>query len=228
MSTNGNQISTDPRANKKYHYQMTPIRHILTETARRVFVLFTETMVSQVDMLPDSGGVILAANHLTNFDVFPIQFATQRPIFFMGKAELFKNPLMDFVYRQMGGFPVHRGERDEWAMEHAREVLERGLVLGMFPEGTRSHASGLRLAKTGTARLSLITRCPIMPAALYGTQKITKRFPKQTLIHLSFGKLIYPDQNESTLSLTDRLMFALADMLPVDARGAYAYRPAGF
>ncbi len=221
-------LENDPRTRKKYYLQMTPARSFLTETARHLFQVFTKTIVTRIGQLPSEGGVILAANHLTNFDVFPIQFAVQRPIFFMGKAELFKNPLMDIAYRQLGGFPVYRGENDEWAMQHAKKVLEQGLVLGMFPEGTRSHATGLRTAKTGTARLALITNRPIMPVALYGTHNISKKFPRQTEIHLTFGNLIIPDPKETSLSLTDRMMFALAEMLPADARGVYMYRPAGF
>jgi len=221
-------ILDDPRSRKRFRLKITPLRYLIVGIARRLFPLFTETKVVRSGSVPVEGGVILAANHLTNFDVFPIQFAVQRPIFFMGKAELFKNPLSDFAYRELGAFPVNRGERDEWAMDYAQKLLEKGLVLGMFPEGTRSQADGLRPAKTGTARLALITGCPILPVALFGTHNITRRFPNRTQIHLSFGQLIFPDSNESTLNLTDRLMFSISEMLPPEARGVYAYHPTGF
>ncbi|MFH1906892.1 MAG: lysophospholipid acyltransferase family protein [Chloroflexota bacterium] len=80
----------------------------------------------------------------------------------MGKAELFKNPLIDQFFRNLGGFPVYRGERDEWAIRHAGKLLRHGQVLGMFPEGTRSHGRGLKVAKTGAVRLVLSVNCPIL------------------------------------------------------------------
>jgi 1-acyl-sn-glycerol-3-phosphate acyltransferase len=221
-------IGSDPRNLKTYRFRKTPIRIAVIELARAIFPLLAKTVVTGVDNVPTSGALILAANHLTNFDVFPIQLSIERPIFFMGKAELFKNPVFDYLYRELGAFPVYRGERDEWAIEHAQEVLKRGLVLGMFPEGGRSKEGKLRPAKTGVARLALKFNCPILPVALYGTQKITKHFPRQTEVHLCFDEPVYPQPEETVLNLTDRFMFKLADLLPPGERGAYALRPEGF
>jgi 1-acyl-sn-glycerol-3-phosphate acyltransferase len=172
--------------------------------------------------------VVLASNHLTNIDVFPIQFALKRTIFFMGKEELFRNPALDWALRQLGGFPVYRGANDAWAIRHAERVLEHGLVLGIFPEGTRNKGQGLRPAKTGAARLALKLDCPIVPMAVHGTQYLFRNFPKRIPVKISIGEPIYAEHGETVLNLTDRMMFALADMLPPEARGAYRYRPAGF
>ena len=90
----------------------------------------------------------------------------------MGKAELFKHPALDWLLRQLGGFPVNRGAHDEWAMQHARGVLEHGQVLGIFPEGRRNRGSGLQQAKTGAARLAIEAGCQIVPVALQGTEII--------------------------------------------------------
>ena len=171
--------------------------------------------------MPSTGGVILAANHLTNFDVFLLQFALNRPLFFMGKAELFQNPFQDWLLRQLGGFPVQRGERDTWALQHAEYLLNEGQVLGMFPEGTRSYGKGLGIAKTGTARLALSAQCPVVPVAIFGTQYMLKKFPQRTNIHISIGAPLFPEANESQNTLTKRIMLGIAEMLPIEARGAY-------
>jgi len=218
----------DPRTRKTYFFQMTTVRGFITFTLKSIFPLFVRLHYEQIGQLPPEGPVILAANHMTNYDVIPVQLCIDRPIFFMGKAELFQNPFIDIIFRRMGGFPVYRGERDEWAMLHAQEILQRGLVLGMFPEGTRSKGHGLRPAKTGVARLALDLACPILPVAQYGTEKMFKQFPKRIDVTVKTGQLIHPVKEDNALSLTDRLMFSLAELLPPSERGVYAFRPPGF
>jgi 1-acyl-sn-glycerol-3-phosphate acyltransferase len=193
-----------------------------------LFAFFGKIQARGIEKLPVDGAVILAANHLTNFDVFPLQFALPRPIFYMGKEELFRNPVMDVLLRQLGGFPVYRGAQDAWAIRHAERVLENGQVLGIFPEGTRNNGAGLRPAKTGIARLAQAAGCPIVPAAIHGTQYIFRRFPHRTIVRISLGDAIYPEPNETHLNLTERVMFSLAEMLPPEARGVYRFRPPGF
>ena len=102
----------DPGEQKTYYFKITPIRQAVTLTLKGLFYFFGVIQVRGVKHLAASGPVILAANHLTNFDVFPLQFALPRPIFYMGKEELFRNPVMDYMLRQLGGFPVYRGSQD--------------------------------------------------------------------------------------------------------------------
>jgi 1-acyl-sn-glycerol-3-phosphate acyltransferase len=181
-----------------------------------------------LENLPIDGPVILTSNHLTNYDVFPLQMVIQRPLFFMAKSELHKNQLMDALLRSLGAFPVNRGQRDQWAIQHAARLLEHGQMLALFPEGTRSKGRGLRAGKTGAARLSLQCGCPLVPVAIDGTHRMFSNFPRRTLIQLVVGELLYPKEGETTLGLTDRLMFAIADLLPSELRGVYAKKPAGF
>jgi 1-acyl-sn-glycerol-3-phosphate acyltransferase len=135
---------------------------------------------------------------------------------------------MDWLLRQLGGFPVYRGERDQWAIRHAQKVLGRGRVLGIFPEGKRSKGKGLHAAKTGAAHLARGANCPIVPVAVHGTHLIARRFPRRSQVFIHIGKPIYPQEDESPLELIDRIMFSLADMLPAELRGIYASRPPGF
>src|SRR5512138_1086952 len=127
----------DPRETKKYYLADTPQRRLMVAVIRALFKIVINMEVVGLENVPRQGPVLLAANHVTNLDVFPLQFALPRPVFFMGKAELFRNPLLDLFLRNLSGFPVNRGEKDQWAMRHAAKVLKHGLTLGMFPEGTR-------------------------------------------------------------------------------------------
>jgi 1-acyl-sn-glycerol-3-phosphate acyltransferase len=219
---------SDPRDKKKFYFADTPQRRALIALVRSLFRLVMEMRVEGLDNLPRAGPVVLAANHVTNFDVFPMQFALPRPIFFMGKAELFKNPLMDLAIRNLSGFPVNRGETDVWAMRHAAKVLAHGQTLGMFPEGTRSKGRGLKVAKTGSARLAIEAHCPILPMAIVGSDQFFKRFPRRTLVRITLLQPLLPKLGENPLALTDRLMFTLAQGLPEELRGVYTEVPEGF
>lgn len=213
---------SDPRDRKRYYFRPTLFRVTLVAVLRVLFRLFTRFEVSGLEHLPANGPVILACNHATNFDVFPLQLVLPRTIFFMGKEELFRNPIGDWFFRQLGSFPVYRGERDEWALRHALEVLEHDQVLGIFPEGTRNQGRGLRRGKSGAARIALHTGCTIIPISIDGTQKIFSAFPARTPIRIVIGKPICPEPGETPLLLTKRTMQAIAAVLPDELRGVYA------
>ncbi len=219
---------TDPRQRKVYYFHTTLVRRVAKAILSVLFTFIARIEISGLENLPDRGAVILAANHLTNFDVFPMSLAIERQIFFMGKEELFRHPVLDWFLRKLGGFPVYRGANDAWALQHAGRVLEHQQVLGIFPEGKRSKGSGMRPGKSGVARLAIQSGAPIVPVAVNGTQYMFRHFPRRTRITLILGKPIYPRPDESQLALTDRVMYAIADMLPPEARGVYARRPQGF
>jgi len=229
--TDASPLSTpelDPRTQKQYYFTDTSQRRALILLARTLFLPIMKYDVKGVENLPREGAAILVANHVTNFDVFPMQFAIPRVIFFMAKAELMKNPIMDVLLRNLSAFPVNRGEKDQWSMDHAMKVLRHGQVLGMFPEGTRSKGRGLSVAKTGSARLAIEANCPLLPMTVLGSDRFFKKFPRRTQVHITLLPPIYPRENETPLALTDRLMFTMAQALPPDMRGVYAEMPEGF
>ncbi|GAB4539825.1 MAG: hypothetical protein Fur002_05560 [Anaerolineales bacterium] len=219
--------SFDSRDKKTFVFHATLLRKFLLRIVRAAFSLAMDLRVLGLEHYPLDGAVILAANHVTNFDVFPMQLALPRPIFFMGKAELF-NFILDPLLRNLGAFPVYRGEKDEWAMRHAAKVLAHGQTLGMFPEGKRSKGSGLRIAKTGSARLALEANCPILPVAVIGTDTFFKNFPRRAQVTIIILPPLLPRPDDTPLSLTDQVMFALAAALPAEMRGVYAEAPKGF
>jgi 1-acyl-sn-glycerol-3-phosphate acyltransferase len=221
-------IENDPREQKNFAFQTTFFRKCLVAVLRQAFRLIMKMETEGLENLPLEGSLVIACNHVTNFDVFPMQFSLPRPIFFMGKAELFKFPLMDVALRNLGAFPVYRGEKDAWAMRHARKVLEQGQTLGMFPEGTRNKGRGLGVAKTGTARLAIDTSSPVVPMVVTGTDRFFKSIPRRANVTVKLLPPLLPAPSETPLALTDRLMFSMAAALPEDLRGVYAEIPKGF
>jgi 1-acyl-sn-glycerol-3-phosphate acyltransferase len=218
----------DPRDRKQFYFHATPLRRGIVAVLRAAFFLVMDRQVGGLENFPLDGPVIVAANHVTNFDVFPMQLSLPRPIFYMGKAELFKNPITDVVFRNLGAFPVSREKKDPWAYNHALKVIAHGQTLGMFPEGTRSRGRGLGVAKTGAARMSIETDTPIVPMAITGSDGFFKGFPRRTRVTVSLLPPILPHPGETPLSLTDRLMFTLAAALPPEMRGVYSEMPKGF
>jgi 1-acyl-sn-glycerol-3-phosphate acyltransferase len=132
-----------------------------------------------LENLPSEGGYVLAANHTSNFDPWPlgIPLFPARFLRFMAKSELFWPPL-GWVVKGAGGFKVRRGERDLEAIETAVRLVRAGHVVVMFPEGTR-RAKGLRKkhearAHTGAARIALAAEAPLVPAAVAGTDGLLR------------------------------------------------------
>jgi 1-acyl-sn-glycerol-3-phosphate acyltransferase len=132
--------------------------------------------------LPADGGFVLAANHFSNFDPWPLGMPLwpKRFLRFMAKSELFWWPL-GAVIAAGGGFKVRRGERDLEAMETAVRLAREGNVVAMFPHGTRER-KGLakkyqQMAHTGAARIALDAGVPLVPAAIAGTDRLTRLGP---------------------------------------------------
>jgi 1-acyl-sn-glycerol-3-phosphate acyltransferase len=131
-----------------------------------------------VEHLPE-GGFVLAANHTSNFDPWPlgVPLLPDRQLRFMAKAELF-NPIFTPILRAGGAFKVRRGEGDVEAMRTAIELVRDGEIVVMFPEGTRQ-TKGLRKKRTarphtGAARIALAAGAPLVPAAISGTERLSR------------------------------------------------------
>src|SRR3982751_730713 len=122
--------------------------------------------------IPREGGVIIAANHRSFLDPFVIGTLVRRPIYFVAKSELFHRRFPAWFLSSLGAFPVDRGNNDRDAMETARKILERGDVVVIFPEGTRTRPGPLGQPKRGVGRLALETGAPIVPVAVIGTEAI--------------------------------------------------------
>lgn len=120
------------------------------------------------DQVPPSGGCLLAANHLSLLDPPALGSALEhRQVHFMAKQELFQRPLLGRLIRALGSFPVERGQVDRQALRQALELLKRGSVVGIFPEGTRGPGGPEMLPwHPGIALLAHQAQVPIVPVAL--------------------------------------------------------------
>ena len=117
-----------------------------------------------------AGGVILASNHRSFLDPFVIGICIRRPIYFVAKRELFRNPLVGWFLNCMGAFPVRRGQSDEESVRTSLELLERGEAVVVFPEGTRIAHGSLGRPKRGVGRLTLQSGAPVVPVAVTGSE----------------------------------------------------------
>ena len=129
--------------------------------------------------LPATGGYVLAANHLSNFDPWLVGMPLfpRRYLRFMAKSELFWFPLGPFI-SSCGAFPVKRGQQDQEAVETALQLCRDGNIVVMFPEGTRRE-KGLRKRRearwrTGAARIALEAGVPLVPAAVHGSGRLLR------------------------------------------------------
>jgi 1-acyl-sn-glycerol-3-phosphate acyltransferase len=130
--------------------------------------------VEGAEHVPASGPVILASNHRSNMDPVLLAAAVRRPVAYMAKAELFVWPLGP-ILRLIGQFPVQRGGIDREALRRTSAVLARGGVLGLFPEGTRGDGS-FASVHPGLGYIVLRERCPVLPVAIFGTERVRRRF----------------------------------------------------
>jgi len=166
-----------------------------------------------VENLPASGGFVLAANHTSNFDPWPLAMPLwpRRFLRFMAKSELYWWPL-GRVITAGGGFPVRRGERDVEAMQTALDLAREGHVVAMFPHGTRQRKGLVKRhqprAHTGAARIALDARVPLVPAAIAGTGRLSRL----ERLRVRYGKPIPLDDlctlepSVAAREATDRLM----------------------
>jgi len=159
-----------------------------------------------VENLPQDGGYVLAANHVSNFDPWPlgIPIWPRRYLRFMAKSELFWWPLGPLI-RAGGAFEVRRGERDVEAMKTAVDLVRHGHIVVMFPQGTRERKGLVKKyqprAHTGAARIALDAGVPLVPAAIAGTDRLSRFGP----LRVRYGEPLDVDGLDHR-AVTERLM----------------------
>ena len=171
-----------------------------------------------LEHLPE-GGFVLAANHTSNFDPWPLALPLwpRRRLRFMAKSELF-NPVLTPLLRAGGAFKVRRGEGDIEAMRTAVELVKEGEIVVMFPEGTRRR-KGLRKkhvarAHTGAARIALAAGAPLVPAAIAGTERLSRLGPLRVVYGepLDLSDLDGLETKRAAEEATERLMGRIEDL----------------
>ena len=134
----------------------------VTRSVVRIIFLLLGLKVEGMDNIPASGPVIIASNHVSNWDPIVVGVALKRPVYFMAKVSLFKNPVMNFFMRRLNAFPVKTDFVDRQAIRRALQILGEDKVLGIFPEGARNK-SGEAKARPGVVMLALKSGAPIIP-----------------------------------------------------------------
>jgi len=165
------------------------------------------------------GGFVLAGNHTSNFDPWAIGFPLwpKRRLRWMAKSELFM-PVLATLLRRGGAFPVRRGMGDTAAIRTAMELAQAGDVIVMFPEGTR-RVKGLRKkfrprAHTGSARIALTAGVPLVPAAIVGTDRLSRLGPLRVAYGapIPLGDLDGRDVGTASELATERLMERIKEL----------------
>jgi len=129
--------------------------------------------------VPKTGGAILASNHLSFSDSIFLPLKVTRPVTFLAKSDYFtgkgvKGALTRWFFKATGQLPIDRsgGKASEDSLNTGLGVLERGLLLGIYPEGTRSPNGKLYRGRTGIARMALESGAPVIPVAMIDTEKV--------------------------------------------------------
>jgi len=170
--------------------------------------------------VPASGPVIIASNHLSFSDSIFMPLVVPRKVTFLAKSEYFTSPgpkglLKKLTFIALGQVPVDRsgGRRSEAALITGLKVLAEGKCLGIYPEGTRSPDGRLYKGRTGIARLAIESGAPIIPVAMFNTEKIQPTgtvVPKVMRVEMIFGEPMYFEGDSTDLQhlrdVTDKIM----------------------
>jgi len=191
--------------------------------------LLTRCQVKGRENIPSQGPLLIIANHLSFVDPPLLSVSFNRKVIFMAKKELFHPRVIGYFIGSFGAFPVHRGRLDRQAIRRAYQVLADGLVLVMFPEGTRSLSDRLQPALPGSVLIALRSGVPILPIGIFGTEKLrgVTWLLRRPQITVNIGHPFYLPSANSRLNktelaeLTNSVMGRIAELIPLEYRGDY-------
>lgn len=191
------------------------IYSVLKTLLKMIFIVVLRMRYEGTENIPADGPLVIASNHVSLLDPPVLGACSTRKVHFMAKQELFV-PVLGFIYRTLGAFPVRRGGADRAAIKHGIDILQSGKVLAIFPEGTRSKTGKLGKAEPGALMMASKTRAAIVPSCVIGTdfRRQGRIWPKVTV---RFGKPIYfpegvPVTKELLSSMTDEMMEHIAKL----------------
>ncbi|HEV2739594.1 MAG TPA: lysophospholipid acyltransferase family protein [Candidatus Elarobacter sp.] len=145
------------------------------------------------EKIPRDGGVIVAANHISNFDPPILGVALPRPVSYMAKKELFALPVLKTILPWLYAFPVDRQAGGTAALRASLRMLKEGRCVGIFPEGGRN-VTGTNEEKAGAAFLAAASGAPVIPAAIVGTRRL-RPFGRVTVV---FGDPMHVVRNRKS------------------------------
>ena len=159
------------------------------DLARGTVALFARTFfryrIVGAENVPREGGLIIAANHVSNFDPPLIGAAVPRPVSYMAKKELFAMPILKQLMPHLNAYPVDRQAGGTAALRASLRMLKEGRCIGIFPEGGRN-VTGTNEEKAGAAFLAAASGVPVVPAAIVGTRRLGPFRPVTVIFGPSF------------------------------------------
>ena len=204
--------------------------HLITFILRVYFRLTLRLDARGMEKVPAQGPLIIISNHTGQIEVPVLATLLQpRKITGWAKAEAFENLFLRWVFGAWGIIPVHRGEADIKSLKLALRSIEKGLIFGIAPEGTRNYTGKLKRALPGAVTLALHSGATIIPIAHWGGEvylKNLKKF-KRSDFHLRVGEPFTIDTKGVKVSaelrqqIVDEMMVQLALLLPEEYRGEY-------
>lgn len=197
-------------------------------------VMRWDVRVSGAEHIPVEGPAVIATNHIGYLDFVFVGAAARerrRLVRFMAKAEVFKHRIAGPLMRGMKHIPVDRFGRAGDAIDHAVAALQRGEVIGMFPESTISRSFVPAAGKTGAARMAMRAGAPLIPGAVWGSQRILtkgrpKNFQRDIHIHVVLGDPVPYEPDDDPEKVTLALMERIEELVDRAARN-YTQQPAG-
>ncbi len=147
------------------------------------YARFKITVVGR-DRVPKEGPVVVCSNHISEYDPPLVGISVDRDMSFFAKSELFKIPVLGYLISHLNAFPVERGKSDRAALKKSIEVLSKGNMLCMFPEGSRSMSGKLMDLQQGASFVAVKSGAQIVPAAIKGS------YDRKKGVTIVFGKPI--------------------------------------
>lgn len=179
-------------------------------------ILFRPQIIGR-ENVPMDGGMIMAANHLSNWDPPMVGTYMPRPVAYMAKEELFKPAIAGAVIRSLYAFPVRRGAADRGAIKAALGILKQGLCLGVFPEGHRSKTGRMGKAESGVALLAAMGKVPVVPTAIVNTNRIFHKGSILPQVKIIYGEPMYfqgkHNDKEALAEFANSIMAKIQDLL---------------
>ncbi len=181
-----------------------------------IYTCIFPTKVAGKENVPKEGAVILAANHMSNWDPVLVGVFLPRYLVYMAKEELFRVPILKNVLHSVKAVAVHRGSGDRAAIKAAITTLKNNGCICMFPEGTRSKDGKLHKGQNGVSLIAAKSKAVVIPVAIEGTYKI-RPFRR---LKITFGTpLKFPEEKadkETFNRFTEKIMGQIASMLKKD------------
>lgn len=153
---------------------------------------FLKFRIEGLDHVPRTGPLIAACNHISFWDPPLVGSNFPRVLHFVAKAELFENRVFGAMLRGYNSIPIQRGLRARSGLLGAEEVLNEGGAVLIFPEGTRNKSGALMPPRAGIGRLATVTRTPVLPVRISGSNQIRRSLRRQTLVRIVIGTPIVP------------------------------------